>query len=143
MTAWTSDELSTIGNAAELQIAPLRPDGTPRDPVTIWVVRHGDNLYVRSYRGTGGSWFRDARARRQGRIQAGGIGKDVTFADETDPAVNDQIDTAYRGKYRRYGGTYVEPMVSPAARAATLRLVPRLDRPATGARRTAVSNNLG
>jgi hypothetical protein len=124
MTTWTSDELAAIASAAELQIAPLRPDGTPRDPVTIWVVRTGDDLYVRSYRGTGGSWFRQAQARRQGRIQAGGITKDVTFADETGPAVNDQIDAAYRSKYRSYGGTYVEPMVSPTARATTLRLVP-------------------
>ena len=125
MSAWTSDELGTIGDAAELEIAPLRRDGTPGKPVTIWVVRHGDGLYVRSYRGTEGSWFRHALARREGRIQAGGIGKDVAFADETDPAVNDQIDDAYRGKYRRYGGSYVEPMVSPGARAATLRLLPR------------------
>ena len=125
MSAWTSDELGTIGDAAELEIAPLRRDGTPGKPVTIWVVRHGDGLYVRSYRGTARSWFRHALARREGRIQADGIGKDVTFADETDPAVNDQIDDAYRGKYRRYGGSYVEPMVSPGARAATLRLVPR------------------
>ena len=124
MTAWTSDELAAIANAAELQIAPLRPDGTQRHPVTIWVVRTGDDLYVRSYRGTGGAWFRHVQARHQGRIQAGRIAKDVTFADETDPAVNDQVDAAYRGKYRGYGGAYVEPMVSPAARATTLRLVP-------------------
>jgi hypothetical protein len=126
MTAWTSDELRTIGDAAELQIAPLRPDRTPRKPVTIWVIRRGDDLYARSYRGTDGSWFRHAQSARQGLIQAGGIGKDVTFAAETDPAVNDQIDAAYRGKYRRYGGSYIEPMVSPRARAATVRLVPRL-----------------
>ena len=43
----------------------MRPDGTQRDPVTIWVVRTGDDLYVRSYRGTGGAWYRNARARRQ------------------------------------------------------------------------------
>jgi hypothetical protein len=124
MTAWTSDELAAIAAADELEIAPLRPEGAQRAPVTIWVVRAGDDLYVRSYRGTGGAWFRDARARGQGRIQAGGIGKDVTFAGETDPARNDQIDAAYRSKYRSYGGTYVEPMVSSAARAAPLRLLP-------------------
>jgi len=124
MTVWTSDELGTIASAAELQIAPLRLDGTPRDPVTIWVVRTGDDLYVRSYRGTGGAWYRHARERHKGRIQANGIGKDVTFADETDPAINDQIDAAYRSKYRSHGGAYVEPMVSPAVRATTLRLIP-------------------
>ena len=85
---------------------------------------HRRRPYVRSYRGTGGASFRDAQARSQGRIQADGIGKAVTFAGETDPARNDQIDAAYRSKYRNYGGTYVEPMVSSAARAATLRLVP-------------------
>jgi hypothetical protein len=125
MTAWTSDELGTIGDAAELEIAPLRPDGTLSKPVTIWVVRHGEDLYVRSYRGADGSWFRHALARREGHIRAGGIGKDVTFEDETDPAVNDQIDAAYRDKYRRIGASYVGSMVSPVARATTLRLVPR------------------
>lgn len=35
MTAWTSEELSKIGNAEELQIASLRADGTLRKPVTI------------------------------------------------------------------------------------------------------------
>ncbi|MFF3906797.1 DUF2255 family protein [Streptomyces sp. NPDC001848] len=37
--------------------------------------------------------------------------------------INDRIDTAYRTKYGRYGGAYVNPMV--AARSTTLRLVPR------------------
>ncbi|MCW2947149.1 MAG: hypothetical protein JWR24_3866 [Actinoallomurus sp.] len=55
MATWTSDELSMIEAADELEIAPLRRDGTPRRPVPIWVVRDGDDLYVRSYRGSDGS----------------------------------------------------------------------------------------
>ena len=51
MTTWTSDELDKIGKAEELEIASVRRDGALRKPVTIWVVRHGDDLYVRS--GTG------------------------------------------------------------------------------------------
>ena len=46
MTAWTGDELARIGTADELDIAPLRPDGTLRNPVTIWVVRHGDDALL-------------------------------------------------------------------------------------------------
>jgi hypothetical protein len=42
MTAWTSDELGKIAAAEELEIASVRRDGTLRNPVTIWVVRHGD-----------------------------------------------------------------------------------------------------
>jgi hypothetical protein len=63
--------------------------------------------------------------RHDGHIQAGGVGKDVTFVLEADHDINDQIDAAYRTKYRRYGGRYVNPMVAPEARAATIKLVPR------------------
>jgi hypothetical protein len=124
MTTWTSDELDQVGSADELQLATSRPDGSLRNPVTIWVVRLGDDLYVRSYRGSHGSWFRRASERREGRIQAGGVNKDVTFAD-ADHGLDDQIDAAYRTKYRGYGGTYVDPMVAPEARTTTIRLVPR------------------
>lgn len=124
MTTWTNDEPTKIGDANELELATRRADGTPRPPVTIWVLRSGDELYVRSWRGRGGAWFRRLAERPEGRITAGGVDRDVAFAGEPGPAVNDRIDAAYRAKYRRYP-TYVEPMVAPAARATTLRLVPR------------------
>jgi hypothetical protein len=123
MTTWTSDELHLIDDAEELEIAPLRRDGTLRTPVPVWVVRAGDDLYVRSFRGTDGGWWRTARAGRAGHVRAGGVDKDVTFADVRDDDVNDRIDAAYRTKYGHYGGAYVDPMV--ASRATTLRLVPR------------------
>jgi hypothetical protein len=88
-------------------------------------VRHGDDLYVRSYKGHSGAWFRGMQALHQGHIQAGGLDKDVTVVEETDAATNDQIDAAYQTKYRRYADSYVPPMISPDARATTLRLVPR------------------
>ena len=124
MNAWTSDELSRIGNAEELRIASLRRDGTLRKPVIIWVVRLGDDLYVRSVNGRGSGWFRGTQARHEGHIQAGGVDKDVTFVEETDPQINNQLDSAYLSKYRRYP-QYVAPMVVPEARAATIKLMPR------------------
>ena len=124
MANWTSDELDKIGKADELRIVTLRHDGTPRKPVTIWVVRDGDDLYVRSGYGDRAAWYRGTRARREGRISAGGVEKDVTFA-EADPVVNDRIDAAYRSKYRRHGAQWVNPMVAPEAGATTIKLVPR------------------
>jgi hypothetical protein len=124
MTTWTSAELTKIENAEELQIAALRGDGTLRKPVIIWVVRLGDDLYVRSVNGRGSGWFRGVLVRHAGRIWAGGVEKDVTFVEVTDPEVNDQIDAAYRLKYRRYP-QYVAPLFVPEARATTIRLVPR------------------
>ena len=125
MTAWTSDELTRIGAADELEIASLRDDGTLRKPVTIWVVRLGDDLYVRSVRGRGSAWFRSTQVRHAGQIRSGGVEKDVTFVEETDPAINDQVDAALRTKYRRYDARYVDPMLTPEARVATIKLVPR------------------
>ena len=126
MGQWTSDELEKIGAGDELRIAPVRRDGTLRSPVTVWVVRHGDDLYVRSWRGRDGSWYRAARARYEGHISAGGVEKDVTFVEETDPRINDQVDAAYRSKYRRYADSYVRPMISPEVRSTTLKLLPRM-----------------
>jgi hypothetical protein len=128
MTAWTRDELARIGAAEELQIASLRRDGTLRNPVTIWVVRHGDDLYVRSVNGRTAAWFRGTQVRHEGHIRAGGVEKDVTFVD-ADHDSDDALDAAYRTKYRRYAASIVGSIVSPQARAATLKLVPR----ATGA----------
>jgi hypothetical protein len=65
MSGWSDSELATIGRADEIHIAPDRADHTPGPSVTIWVVRVGDDLYVRSYRGPSGSWYRRARAQRQ------------------------------------------------------------------------------
>ncbi|MCX4404266.1 DUF2255 family protein [Streptomyces sp. NBC_01764] len=123
MTAWTNDELTRIESAEELRMAPSRSDGTPRTPVPIWVVRDGDDLYVRSFRGSDGAWYRAARASHEGRIRSGGVDKAVTLVEVTDPGVNDRIDTAYRTKYGRYGACYVDPMV--ASRDTTLKLAPR------------------
>ena len=124
-TAWTQDELDRIGNAEELEITSVRRDGTPRKPVTIWVICHGDHPYIRSGYGRTAAWFRGVQARREGHITAGGIDKDILVAD-ADAALNDQIDATYRAKYHRHGAQYVDMMVSPEARATTLRLVPRV-----------------
>lgn len=124
MNAWTSDELTRIGKAEELEIASLRGDGTLRKPVTIWVVRLGDDLYVRSVNGRTGAWFRGTIVLHEGHIWAGGVDKDVKFEDP-DPKIQDQIDDAYRAKYRRYSASIVNTILTPEARSATIKLVPR------------------
>lgn len=124
MTTWTANELTRIGRAEELRLASTRPDGTLRPFITMWVVRVGDDLYVRSAYGPDNPWYRRARASGAGRISAGGLERDVTFADAA-PDAHPAIDAAYHAKYDRHGPRIVGSVVGPAARDVTIRLVPR------------------
>ena len=125
-SAWTDDELRRIGAATELQITSRRPDGSLRPYVTVWTVRAGDDLYVRSAYGTDNPWFRRATASGAGRIRAAGIERDITFtpASELDAGTQAAVDAAYHAKYDRYGPQIVGTVTGPDAAPVTLRLVP-------------------
>jgi len=43
---------------------------------------------------------------------------------DAENTINDEIDAAYRAKYRRYAASIIGTVVSPQARSATLKLVP-------------------
>ena len=122
--AWTSQELERLGTAGEIEISPRRPDGSDDAFTTIWVVRVDDGLYVRSWRGSRGRWYRHALSTGTGRIRGAGIERDVALTRPQDPPHED-IDRGYRTKYARHDPRYVEPMTGGPARAATLRLEPR------------------
>jgi hypothetical protein len=127
MTQWASDQLDLIGRTEELQIASTRRDGTLRKPVTVWVARHGDDLYVRSVNGPSAQWFRGTQERHEGRIRAGGVQQGVTFVD-ADHDIDDEVDAGYRAKYRRYAGSILNSVLTPEARSTTIKLVPRSTR---------------
>src|SRR5258705_10839014 len=124
MTQWKSDHLDKLGKAEEVQIASMRRDGTLRKPVTVWAVRHGDDLYVRSVKGRNGPWFRGTQETHEGRIRASRVEQDVTFVD-ADQAPETEIDGEYRTKYRRYAGSILNSVLTPDARSSTIKLVPR------------------
>jgi len=124
MSTWTADELTRIGTAEELQVSSTRTDGTLRPYVTIWVVRSGDDIYIRSAYGSANPWFVRAGRSGTGRIRAGGVEKDVTFAAAS-PEAHAAIDAAYHAKYDRHGPAIVGTVTGSDAEATTYRLVPR------------------
>lgn len=123
MTNFSDADLAKVGTAEELDLRSERGDGTLRDPVTMWVVRSGDHVYVRSVKGTAGPWYRGTLSRHRGRIDAGGVQRQVTFR-RADPGEYAAVDAAYREKYGRYT-SIVEHVLTDLARESTLRLEPR------------------
>lgn len=119
---WTEAQLAAVGAADELRITSRREDGSLRPWVTIWAVRAGDGLFVRSAAGRGNGWYRRALVRHEGRIDAGGVEEDVRF-EEVPADDHAAVDAAYHAKYDHYPKQYVDPVVSPDSWASTLRLV--------------------
>ncbi len=111
MTTWTRDELDSdrksrrAANSLHSDATAHRKAGDdlggPRRRRALRPVRE------RAHR----PWFRGAQIRHEGRISAGGIAKEVIFTD-ADPGLNDDIDAAYRVKYRRYQARIVDSIVS-------------------------------
>jgi len=122
VSGWTGEELQRIGGAPELRLAARRQDGSLRPFTTMWVVRAGDDLYVRSAGGPQRPWYRAAVASRTGRIQAGGVDAEVEFATAA-PETNQEVDSQYRAKYDRYGPGIVGHVTGPAAHAVTICLI--------------------
>ncbi|OLT52271.1 DUF2255 family protein [Cellulosimicrobium sp. CUA-896] len=124
MGTWTADELDRVGRAEELQVSSVRTDGSLRPYVTIWVVRVGDDVYVRSAYGPENGWFRRALSSGRGRVRAGGVEKDVTF-EQVGSEAGGEIDAAYHAKYDRYGPAIVGSVTGSGADLTTIRLTPR------------------
>ncbi|MRG58464.1 DUF2255 family protein [Agromyces sp. CFH 90414] len=125
MDTWSDDELDRIGTAEELRISSRRSDGSFSKPITIWVVRVGDDLFVRSAYGADNPWFANARRRGAGRISAVGVERTVAFEDASDASA-EAIDAAYHAKYDPVSSPrIVATVVGERVHPLTIRLVPR------------------
>lgn len=122
MELWTDTELDALGSAGELEISSRRADGTLSPPVTIWAVRHGDDVYARSVNGPSATWYRAAKRRGAGWISSGGVERRVRFLGP-DGDVEDAIDSAYREKYGA-SSSAIQRISAPLARDTTIRLTP-------------------
>jgi hypothetical protein len=120
---WAAEQLGRVGEATELELAPRRSDGTLHGFTTMWVVRVGDDLYVRSAGGPTRPWYRHALASGGGRVRAGGVSADIVLDHATNGVPHDAIDAAYHAKYDRYGPGPVSHVTGPGAHHVTVRLI--------------------
>lgn len=131
MRTWSEQDLASVEATDEVQVSSTRPDGTQRPAVTIWAVRVGGDVFIRSAYGPDNGWFRRAVGSGAGRFTVAGRGHDVTqdvtytAVEAGDEDVHAALDGAYHAKYDHYGPRIVGSVVGPAARQATLRVSPR------------------
>lgn len=122
MTTWTQDELTKIDTEEMLDLSAEMADGSMPKTVSIWVVKVGDSLYVRSYTGADGRWYEPAAETHRGRVTAGGVTKNVELVPIDDESIKRAVDEAYRGKYA--GSARAESMATEPVRNNTLEVVP-------------------
>ena len=125
---WGADELSAIDRTGEVDVATRRGDGTLRAARIVWIVRHGDAVYVRSVNGASAAWYRSVQIRHEGELGAGRLWRDVVFVEAGEHAgdgsgLDDALDAAYRDKYGR-SSSAVARITADVARATTLRVDP-------------------
>jgi hypothetical protein len=115
VTGWTPDELTVLAGADSLR---LTAGHEPGPEVELGMVLVSEELYVRAYRGRQSRWFQAAQETGRGRIRVGAIVRGVLLVPAAGPA--GAVDAAYSDKY----GSSSTLVVSPQARAATLRIDP-------------------
>jgi hypothetical protein len=85
------------------------------------VVVDGD-VFVRSFTGPKGQWFKYILAHPEAELEAGGKTLRVRAVPVTDPKIIDRVSEAYLEKYQ--SSPYAKEMVRPEVLPTTLRLEP-------------------
>jgi hypothetical protein len=120
MTRFDADALSDLQSAKEVRI---RTDKHPDSAVVIWVVVADDTVFVRSFRGARGRWYRDLATGGDATLEVGSRRLAVRAMPEHEPAAIERASREYLAKYR--SSSYAQAMVNQDILATTLRLEPR------------------
>jgi hypothetical protein len=104
-----------------VEIETSSPKGTVHR-VPIWVVVDGDDVFVRSVRGSRARWYRELLA-RPGAVVTRSRRIPVRAASASDPSSKRRMTLGLRRKYPTSGASLVA-MVRPEVLDTTLRLEP-------------------
>ncbi len=114
-------ELDLIDRTQEVEIETQAPDG-PVHQTVIWAVVDDERVFVRTYRGAGSRWYREARANPAVALHLEGRRLTATAIPATDPDSIQRTSTGFRRKYA--GDPATSAMIRPEVLDTTLRLEP-------------------
>lgn len=118
-----ADTRNRLAQTQEIRIETRRPGAdASAHRTTIWVVVAGDDVFVRSVRGSAGRWHQEIKANPAAAVYIDGQRIPVRAVPMTDDATITRVSEAYRQKYRN--DSSLPSMVRAEILPTTLRLEP-------------------
>ena len=114
-------DLSALAAAEEIDIETRAADGTVHRTI-VWVMVRDDVVYLRSYRGPTGRWYREAVADPDVALHVGGRRVAARVEPAVDPASVEACSAGLRDKYTR--SYSLAAMLTTDVLPTTLRVVP-------------------
>ena len=93
MTMWTNEETKYDREYRRIADRISKTRWISRKPLPVWVIRVGDDLYIRCMNGISGAWYRGVQECHQGHIHGSSVDCEVTFIEEPSSDINDLIDS--------------------------------------------------
>ena len=121
--AWDPELLALIDREAEVDIETTAADGAIHR-ATIWAVVDGGEVFIRSWKGERGRWYREIRDRPKAVLHAAGRAVSVRAEPATDPESVQRVSDGLTAKYGRRSPESTAGMLLPATLPTTLRLAP-------------------
>src|ERR1700751_4029426 len=120
MAKFDAQSLSDLRDVQEVRI---RTEKHPKSAVVIWVVVADDEVFVRSWLGGKGRWYRDLAAGGPATLEFAGHRLLVQAIPAGDPDAGARAGREFLRKYQK--SSHAQEMVRSEILPTTLRLVPR------------------
>ena len=116
-------DADTLRELRDLREVAIRTEKHPQTAVVMWVVVAGDEVFVRSVRGSKGRWYSDLARGGSATLEFAGRRLEVQALSGSDA---DSIARASREYLRKYQTSpYAQSIVRDEILPTTLRLEPR------------------
>ena len=100
-------DAQTLGELQDVQELAIRTEKHPESAVVIWVVVADDEVFVRSWRGAKGRWYRDLAAGVPATLEFAGRRLAVRALPASDQAAVARASREFLRKYQR--STHARP----------------------------------
>jgi len=116
-------DADTLRELRDLQEVAIRTDKHPNSAVVIWIVVADDEVFMRSWRGAKGRWYRDLAAGGPATLEFASRRLAVQALPANDPGAVARTSGEFLRKYRL--SSHAQEMVRSETLPTTLRLEPR------------------